>query len=172
MKINEKELRRIIRKSIMENMDNNSPSDDIIVNDMDTYLRRLKEECDFVNMCVSVSYPRMRDIILDVLSNCGISYSNITYKKYDDNVYMLILNNCEVNIQKFINATNSNVEDYDFSDASQVVEYLLYDGSSELERMIKEYCKHIREFSIYDLSFSGDGKTCAIYIELPFDIED
>lgn len=171
MKINEKELRRIIRESIMENMDNNSLSDDIIVNDMDTYLRRLKEECDFVNMCVSVSYPRMRDIILEVLSNCGISYSNISYKKYDDNVYMLILNNCEVNIEQFINATNSNVEDYDFSDASQVVEYLRYDGSSELEWMIKEYCKQIREFSIYDLSFSGDGKTCVIYIELPFDIK-
>ena len=77
---------------------------------MDTYLRRLKEECDFVNMCVSVSYPRMREIILEVISECGISYSNISYNKYDDNVYMLILNNCEVNIQQFINATNSNVE--------------------------------------------------------------
>lgn len=172
MKINEKELRRIIRESIIENMNNNSLSDDIIVNDMDTYLRRLKEECDFVNMCVSVSYPRMRDIILEVLSDCGISYSNITYKKFDDNVYMLILNNCEVNIQQFINATDSNIEDYDFSDVLQVVEFLRYDGSSELIRMIKEYCKHIREFSIYDLSFSGDGKTCAIYIELPFDIKD
>lgn len=156
----------------MENMNNNSLSDDIIIDSMDTYLMRLKKECDFVNMCVSVSYPRMRDIILEVLSDCGISYSNITYKKFDDNVYMLILNNCEVNIQQFINATNSNVDDYDFSDALQVVEYLRYDGSSELEWKIKEYCKHIREFSIYDLSFSGDGKTCAIYIELPFDIRD
>ena len=55
MKINEKELKRIIRESIMENMNNNSLSDDIIVDGMDTYLRRLKEECDFVNMCVSVS---------------------------------------------------------------------------------------------------------------------
>jgi hypothetical protein len=172
MKINEKELKRIIRESIMENMNNNSLSDDIIVDGMDTYLRRLKEECDFVNMCVSVSYPRMRDIILEVISECGISYSNISYNKYDDNVYMLILNNCDVNIQQFINATNSNVEDYDFSDALQVVEYLRYDGSSELEWMIKEECKVVREFSIYDLSFSGDGKTCAIYIELPFDIKD
>ena len=172
MKVNEKELRRIIRESIMENMNNNSLSDDIIVDGMDTYLRRLKEECDFVNMCVSVSYPRMREIILEVVSECGISYSNISYNKYDDNVYMLILNNCEVNIQQFINATNSNVDDYDFSDVLQVVEYLRYDGSSELEWRIKEYCKHIREFSIYDLSFSGNGKTCAIYIELPFDIKD
>ena len=172
MKINEKELRRIIRESIMENINNNSLSDDIIVDGMDTYLRRLKEECDFVNMCVSVSYPRMREIILEVVSECGISYSNISYKKYSDNVYMLILNNCEVNIQQFINATNSNVEDYDFSDALQVVEYLRYDGSSELEWMIKEECKVVREFSIYDLSFSGNGKTCAIYIELPFDIKD
>ena len=171
MKINEKELRRIIRESIMENMNNNSLSDDIIVDDMDTYLRRLKEECDFVNMCVSVSYPRMREIILEAISDCGISYSNITYKKYDDNVYMLILNNCEVNIEQFINATDSNIEDYDFSDASQVVEFLRYDGSSTLEWMIKRYCKEIREFSIYDLSFSGDGKMCAIYIELPFNIE-
>lgn len=172
MKINEKELRRIIRESIMENMNNNSLSDDVIVDSMDTYLRRLKEECDFVNMCVSISYPRMREIILEVVSECGISYSNISYKKYSDNVYMLILNNCEVNIQQFINATNSNVEDYDFSDALQVVEYLRYDGSSELEWMIKEECKVVREFSIYDLSFSGNGKTCAIYIELPFDIKD
>lgn len=172
MKVNEKDLRRIIRESIIENMNNNSLSDDIIVDGMDTYLRRLKEECDFVNMCVSVSYPRMREIILEVISECGISYSNITYKKYDDNVYMLILNNCEVNIQQFINATNSNVDDYDFSDALQVVEYLYCDGGSELEWMIKEYCKQIREFSIYDLSFSDDGKTCAIYIELPFDIKD
>lgn len=171
MKVNEKELKRIIRESIMENMNNSSLSDDIIVDDMDTYLRRLKEECDFVNMCVSVSYPRMREIILEVISNCGISYSNISYNKYDDNVYMLILNNCEVNIEQFINATDSNIEDYDFSDASQVVEFLRYDGSSTLEWMIKEYCKQIREFSIYDLSFSGDGKTCAIYIELPFNIE-
>ena len=85
---------------------------------------------------------------------------------------MLILNNCEVNIKQFINVTNSNVDDYDFSDALQVVEYLRYDGSSELEWKIKEYCKHIREFTIYDLSFSDDGKTCAIYIELPFDIKD
>ena len=172
MKINEKELRRIIRESIIENMGNNSLSDDIIVDDMDTYLRRLKEECDFVNMCVSVSYPRMREIILEVISECGISYSDISYKKYNDNVYMLILNNCKVNIQQFINATNSNVDDYDFSDGLQIVEYLRYDGSSELICMIKEYCKHIREFSIYDLSFSSDGKTCAIYIELPFDIKD
>ena len=172
MKINEKELRRIIRESIMENMNNNSPSNDIIVDDMDTYLRRLKEECDFVNMCVSVSYPRMREIILEFISNCGISYSNITYKKYDDNVYMLILNNCEVNIEQFINATDSNIEDYDFSDVLQVVEFLRYDGSSTLEWMIKRYCKEIREFSIYDLSFSDDGKACAIYIELPFDIKD
>lgn len=172
MKINEKELRRIIRESIMENIGNSSPSDDIIVDDMDTYLRRLKEECDFVNMCVSVSYPRMREIILEVISDCGISYSNITYKKYADNVYMLILNNCEVNIQQFVNATNSNIEDYDFSDVLQVVEYLRYDGCSELEWMIKEECKVVREFSIYDLSFSGDGKTCAIYIELPFNIKD
>lgn len=172
MKINEKELRRIIRESIMENMGNNSPSDDIIVDDMDTYLRRLKEEYDFVNMCVSVSYPRMRKIILEVISDCGISYSNITYNKYDDNVYMLILNNCEVNIEQFVNATNSNIEDYDFSDVLQVVEYLRYDGCSTLEWMIKEECKSVREFSIYDLSFSGDGKTCAIYIELPFDIKD
>ena len=171
-KMNEKELRRIIRESIIENMNNNSLSDDIIVDDMDTYLRRLKEECDFVNMCVSVSYPRMREIILEVISDCGISYSNISYNKYDDNIYMLILNNCEVNIQQFINATNSNVDDYDFSDASQIVEYLYCDGGSELEWMVKEYCKQIREFSIYDLSFSRDGKTCAIYIELPFDIKD
>jgi hypothetical protein len=172
MKINEKELRRIIRESIMENMRNNSLSDDIIVDGMDRYLRRLKEECDFVNMCVSVSYPQMREIILKVISECGISYSNISYKKYDDNVYMLILNNCEVNIEEFINATNSNIEDYDLSDASQVVEYLHYYGSSALEWKIKEECKSVREFSIYDLSFSRDGKTCAIYIELPFDIED
>ena len=172
MKINEKELRRIIRESIMENMRNNSLSDDIIVDGMDRYLKRLKEECDFVNMCVSVSYPQMREIILKVISECGISYSNISYKKYDDNVYMLILNNCEVNIEEFINATNSNIEDYDLSDASQVVEYLHYYGSSALEWKIKEECKSVREFSIYDLSFSRDGKTCAIYIELPFDIED
>ena len=83
MKINEKELRRIIRESIIENINNNSLSDDIIVDGMDTYLMRLKEECDFVNMCVSVSYPRMREIILEVISECGISYSNITYKKKD-----------------------------------------------------------------------------------------
>lgn len=172
MKINKKELKRIIRESIMENMDNNSPYDDIIVNDMDTYLKRLKEECNFVNMCVSVLYPRMRDIILKVISECGISYSNISYKKYDDNVYMLILNNCEVNIQQFINSTDSNIDDYDFSDVSQVIEYLCYDGSSTLEWKIKEECKSVREFSIYDLSFSGDGKTCVIYIELPFNIED
>lgn len=172
MKINEKELRRIIRESIMENMGNNSLSDDIIIDGMDRYLRRLKEECDFVNMCVSVSYPKMREIILNVISECGISYSNISYKKYDDNVYMLILNNCEVNIEEFINATNSNIEDYDLSDASQVVEYLHYYGSSALEWKIKEECKVVRKFSIYDISFSGDGKTCAIYIELPFDIED
>lgn len=172
MKINEKELRRIIRESIMKNMNNNYLSDDIIIDSMDTYLMRLKEKCDFVNMCVSVSYPRMRDIILEVLFNCGISYSNITYKKYDDNVYMLILNNCDVNIQQFINATDSNIDDYDFTDSSQVIEYLRYDGSSTLEWKIKEECKSVREFSIYDLSFSGDGKTCAIYIELPFDIED
>ena len=170
MKINEKELRRIIRESIMENMRNNSLSDDIIVDGMDRYLRRLKEECDFVNMCVSVSYPQMREIILKVISECGISYSNISYKKYDDNVYMLILNNCEVNIEEFINTTNSNIEDYDLSDASQVVEYLHYYGSSALEWKIKEECKVVRKFSIYDISFSGDGKTCAIYIELPFDI--
>lgn len=172
MKINEKELRRIIRESIIENMNNNSLSDDIIVDSMDTYLRRLKEECDFVNMCVSVSYPRMREIILEVISECGISYSNITYKKYDDNVYMLILNNCAVNIEQFIHATDSNIDDYNFSDASQVVEFLRYDGSSTLEWKMKEECKSVREFNIYDLSFSGDGKTCAIYIELPFDIKD
>lgn len=172
MRINEKELRRIIRESIIENMNNNSPSNDIIIDSMDTYLMRLKEECDFVNMCVSISYPRMREIILEVISECGISYSNITYKKYDDNVYMLILNNCNVNIQQFVNATDSNIEDYNFSDASQVIEYLRYDGSSILEWKIKEECKVVREFNIYDLSFSGDGKTCVIYIELPFNIKD
>lgn len=173
MKISEKELRKIVRECIMENIsNNNSLSDDVIIDDMDTHLMRLKDESDFVNLCVSVSYPRFREIILEVLSTCGISYSNITYDKYDENVYILIFNNCEVNIQQFINATNGNVDDYDFSNASQVVEYLRYDGSSELEWMIKEYCKHIREFSIYDLSFSTDGKTCSIYIKLPFNIKD
>lgn len=172
MKISEKELRRIIRESIMENMSNNSLSDDVIIDDMDTHLMRLKEECDFVNSCISELYPRFREIILEVLSKCGISYSNISYDKYDDNVYMLIFNNCDVNIQQFINATNSNVEDYDFSDFSQIVKFLHYDGGSELEWYLKDECKVVREFSIYDISFSEDCKTCTISIKLPFNIKD
>ena len=173
MKISEKELKKIVRECIMENISNNSSlSDDIIIDGMDTYLMRLKEECDFVNMCVSISYPRFRDIILEVLSKCGISYSNISYDKYDDNVCMLIFNNCKVNIHQFINATNSNVEDYDFSDASQIIKFLHYDGGSELEWLIKDECKVVREFGIYDISFSSDCKTCTIYIKLPFNIKD
>lgn len=173
MKISEKELKKIVRECIMESIsNNNSLSDDVIIDDMDTHLMRLKHEYTFVEWCISELYPRFREIILEVLSKCGISYSNITYDKYDDNVYMLIFNNCDVNIQQFINATNSSVEDYDFSDASQIIKYLRYDGGSELEWLIKDECKVVREFSIYDISFSDDCKTCAIYIKLPFNIKN